>query len=91
MKALPRCSPHCALGLLERECSKSGEISIPPDLRKNLSANSDSHSSRTNPDFSDVSSSHGDDPDYNDEYGGYTKVLSKRQHKKFRGKGPKHL
>ncbi|XP_013639461.1 PREDICTED: uncharacterized protein LOC106344685 [Brassica oleracea var. oleracea] len=53
-------------------------------------ADTGSLSSSIEPDSSDVSSPEKDD-DYDDEYGGYTKVLSKRQQKLLRGKGPKNL
>lgn len=80
-----------AQGHTPGECSKSKESIIPPDPGKAKSANSESSSSSIEPDSSDVSSSPEDDPDYDDEYGGFTKVLSKRQQKLLRGKGPKNL
>lgn len=62
-----------------------------PDPDKARQRDSKSLSSGIDPDSSDISSSPEEDPDYDDEYGGYTKVLSKRQQKLLRGKGPKHL
>lgn len=87
----PPIPPQLAASNEKGECSTPGDQIAPSGSGVSGNSVSDSHSSDIEPDSSDVSSHHEDDPDYDDEYGGYTKVLSKRQQKLLRGKGPKNL
>lgn len=84
-------APHENETILEEgECSQPVVLQDLHDSKFNGGLDIGSLSSSIEPDSSDVSSPEKDD-DYDDEYGGYTKVLSKRQQKLLRGKGPKNL
>ena len=76
--------------LEEGECNSPVAAHEPPDPNSNEGLDTATLSSMMEPDSSDISSPE-ENEDYDDEYGGYTKVLSKRQQKLLRGKGPKNL